>query len=255
MLLDELVSSGRYHFTLPEAVRKLGRPESAARAALRRLKSKGHLSEPGRGFFVIVPPEYRRLGCLPAAQFIPHLMDYWGEFYYVALLSAAENLGSAHQRPQVFQVMLSTNHRPVECGQVRVEFIARRDLYETPVLNTNTPRGHLRVSSAEATALELVGYYDRCGGLNNVATVLAELAERISGRALQQEAKRCPLAWVQRLGYLLEFLELDELATEIQPIVARAREEATLSPSHHRLGAPRSKRWKLAINVTVEPDL
>lgn len=41
----------------------------------------------------------------------------------------------------------------------------------------NTPRGTLVISTPEATALDLVGYPHRAGGLNQVATVLAELAD------------------------------------------------------------------------------
>ena len=35
------------------------------------------------------------------------------------------------------------------------------------------------VASPEATALELVGYADQCGGLDNVASVLGELSEAL----------------------------------------------------------------------------
>jgi predicted transcriptional regulator of viral defense system len=253
--LDELASRGRYDFSVNEAELGINGSPVAVRAALRRLKQKSKLSEPVRGFFVTVPPEYRRLGCLPADQFIPHLMDYWGEAYYVALLSASELHGAAHQRPQRFQVMLTRNRRPVKCGEVHVEFIARHDMADTPVLSRNTPRGVLRVATPEATALELVGYYERCGGLDNVATVLAELSERLRGEVLQVEAKRCPVAWVQRLGYLLELVGAGELATKLLSIVADVKEEAALVRSLPRLGSPRHHRWKLAINATVEADL
>jgi hypothetical protein len=49
---------------------------------------------------VIVPPEYRRIECLAADHFVPQLMEHLGEWYYVALLSAAELHGAAHQRPK-----------------------------------------------------------------------------------------------------------------------------------------------------------
>src|SRR5204862_425249 len=81
----------------------LGTSLAAVQAALRRLKRRGEIADPYRGFHVIVPPEYRRLGCLPAEQFVPQLMRVLGETYYVALLSAAELHGAAHQRPQAFQ--------------------------------------------------------------------------------------------------------------------------------------------------------
>ena len=51
---------------------------------------KREIAMPYQGFYVIVPPGYRSLGCRPAEQFIPDLMNYLGEYYYVGLLSAAE---------------------------------------------------------------------------------------------------------------------------------------------------------------------
>jgi predicted transcriptional regulator of viral defense system len=251
--LVNLAARGRYHFTTTEAVAALGTSPVAARAALRRLKQKGELAAPLRGFHLIVPPEYRRLGCLPPEQFVPQLMKQLGQRYYVALLSAAELHGAAHHRPQAFQVMLGKNRRPLVCGTVRVQFVARKDLQRTATVHKNTPRGSLVVASAEATALELVGYADQCGGLDNVVSVLAELAEGLDARHLRAAARLAPIAWSQRLGYLLEILERRELSAALAPLVARrARAYAPLVRSLPVAGAQRVEPWKLAVNASVE---
>jgi predicted transcriptional regulator of viral defense system len=252
----DLAARGRHHFTTEEAAAALGNSVPTARAALRRLKAKGDIADPYRGFYVIVPPEYRRLGSLPADQFVPQLMEHLGEPYYVALLSAAELHGAAHQRPQALQVMVKTNRRAIECGEVRVQFIARKDMESTPIVERKTPRGLLRVASPEATALELVGYADQSGGLDNVASVLAELAPAIDADRLVSECGRSPIAWVQRLGYLLDLTEHRDLADKLAPaVVARAKDVAPLVRAKSRSGAPRDERWRLAVNATVEPDL
>ncbi len=252
----ELAARGRYHFTTDEAVAALGATVPTVRAALRRLKAKGQIADPHRGFYVIVPPEYRRLGCLPADQFVPQLMTSLGEAYYVALLSASELHGAAHQRPQSFQVMVRTNRRALECGKVRVQFIARKDLERTPVIEKNTPRGPLRVASPAATALELVGYADQCGGLDNVASVLAELALSLEAQKLLAAAALCPIAWVQRLGYLLDVGGHPDVADVLVPHVKEhAHVMAPLVRAKPKAGAQRLERWKLAINASVEPDL
>jgi hypothetical protein len=67
--IDGLAARGRYHFTTEEAVSALGSSPVTARAAIRRQGEKGRVAMPFRGFHVIVPPEYRALGCLPADQF------------------------------------------------------------------------------------------------------------------------------------------------------------------------------------------
>ena len=247
--------NGRLVFTTGDAVRALERSTSAVRARLRRLKAKGHIAVPYRGFHVVVPPKYRRLGCLPADLFIPQLMEHLDEPYYVSLLSAAAYHGAAHQAPMVFQVMVPRSRRSLECGGVRVDFVARSDMRDTSVVERDTPTGVLRVASPAATTVELVGYPERCGFLDNVATVLADLAESVDGDALEAEARRAPVTWVQRLGYLLVLVEQDELAGRLDGVLAeRSVFTVALAPWQEMEGTPRDSRWQLAINVEVEPD-
>jgi hypothetical protein len=139
---------------------------------------------------------------------------------------------------------------------VHVDFFVRSDLESASTVIMNTPRGHLRVASPEATALDLVGYQRHAGGLDNVATVLAELAESLSPSKLAEEATGVPVAWAQRLGFLLELVEHGEIARQLFAVVGdRARRTAPLDPALSRTGAPRSREWKIAINAVVEPDL
>jgi predicted transcriptional regulator of viral defense system len=226
------------------------------RAALRRLKQKGDLAAPYRGFHVIVPPEYRRLGCLPADQFVPQLMEHLGLRYYAALLSAAQYHGAAHQQPQVFQVMVHKNRPPIACGEVRVAFIARRNVDEILVVERNTPRGPLRVSGPESTAFDLVGYRKRAGGLEHVATVLTELGEALSAERLVAVAPYSPVAWAQRLGHLLDRIGWADRAAGLADYVRQtARETVLLDPRRDESEAAHDRRWKLAVNVHTVSDL
>jgi len=253
--IQELAGNGRHHFTTTDAVEAIGGKPPAVRAQLRRLKRQGQIAEPTRSFHVIVPPEYRRLGCLPADQFIDQLMQVWGEPYYVGLLSAAERHGAAHQRPQVTQVMVRRNRPALACGLVRVEFIARGDLEQMPVTRLNTLRGVLRYSTPEVTALEIVGYPNHAGGLDNVATILTELAEAMTADDLEVAARLSPVSWSQRLGYLLELVEQEQLAATLRPFVLdRARNYTPLRRAATTAGGKRVLEWKLIVNTDVEPD-
>ena len=253
--IRDLASNGRYHFSTAEAIEVVGGQPPAVRAQLRRLKNQGLLAEPARSFHVIVPPEFARLGCLPAEQFIDQLMRVRGEPYYVALLSAAERHGAAHQRPQACQVMVRKNRAALECGQVRVEFVARGDLEKMDVTRVNTPRGVLRYSTPEVTALELVGYPNHAAGLSNVATVLSELAEEIDACKLLEAAGLSPVSWSQRLGYLLELVGQSALAQKLAPFVEEhARSYTPLRRAASIAGAERNRSWRLVVNVDVDPD-
>ena len=254
--LENLASSGRYHFTSAEAQAALALSKSATAMALNRLARREAIASTARGFYVIVPPEYRRLGCLPAEQFIPALMKQLGLPYYAGLLTAAQYHGAAHQRPQEFQVFLDGPRRALACGRVRVGFIVRKRLREVPVQEVNTARGTLRVSTPEATALDLVGYQHQAGGLGQVAAVLTELAERLDPAKLPTVAKSAPLPWAQRLGFLLEHVDAAAQAAPLKDFVrARAHESALLLPKAPRGKAQRDDGWKLYINTKVEPAL
>ncbi len=251
-----LAAGGRYHFVSREMQSALGISAAAAKLALNRLAKQKLIASPARGFYVIVPPEYSSLGCLPPEQFIPALMKCRNLPYYAGLLSAAQYHGAAHQRPQEFQVFLAKNRRPIHCGAVHVSFLARKRLTEVPVQSFNTPRGTLLVSSPEATALDLVGYAHHAGGINQVATVLAELAERIDPEKLAETARTAPVTWAQRLGYLLELLGAGAKTPVLQKYVREnAKQSTRLLPKAAHERSRRNKPWKLYVNANVEAEL
>jgi predicted transcriptional regulator of viral defense system len=183
-------------------------------------------------------------------------MEQLGLAYYVGLLSAASLHGAAHQAPMVFQTVVADNRPEVRCGRVRAEFVARAIVSEIPTVPMNTPRGVMCVSTPEATAFDLVGYPGHAGGMSNVATILAELAEKLDAQKLLAETARSPLPWTQRLGYLLERVESANLAAPLADHVAmRAKEYVALRPRKSTARASRDTRWRLLVNERVEVDV
>lgn len=247
----ELAAHGKYHFSTEEAVAALGDSVSRVRAALRRLKAAGEVVDPYRSFHVILPAEYRGSGCPPAQDFVPPLMEHLQEPYYVALLSAAALYGAEHD-PHAFQVMARLNRKAIDCGKSRVQFVGRKDLDRTPLIEKDTGRSPLRIASPEATALELVGYADQCGGLAHVASVLSELVAELDPEKLVSVAPLGPIAWAQRLGYLLDVTDNRGLANALVPLVKeQAHDFAPLVRARRKAGATRLSRWKLAVNASI----
>ena len=254
--IRNLAAGGRYSFTSVEARKALGVSAAAAKLALHRLIREGEVASPARGFYVIVPPEYTSLRCLPADQFISALMQRAGQPYYAALLTAAQYHGAAHHRPQEFQVMLAKSRRPLRCGTVRVAFFVRKRLREVSLQSLNTPRGLIQVSSPETTAVDLVGYQHQIGGLDQVATIVSELADRIDAQKLVSAAQIAPLPWAQRLGYLLEQAgAVDKVASLKAYVHSVAPENTALLPQQSTVGKRRDVHWKLIVNADVEPDV
>lgn len=250
-----LLGQGRHIFGTRDAQAALGVSAAAVKLAVHRLAKQGVVASPARGFYVIVPPEYRSLGCLPADQFIPALMQKLGQSYYMGLLSAAQYHGAAHHRPQEAQVMVARPRRAVGAGKVRAVFIVRKKIASVCVQQFNTPRGFVLVSTPEATAVDLVGYAHRAGGLGHVATILCELADSLDPKRLAVAAQTAPLPWAQRLGYLLEMGGAGKRLGPLREYVsARATRLVFLNPSAGRDHFVQNAAWRLAVNVRVEPE-
>ncbi len=254
--VEDLQARGRYTFTRADVSAEGERSEVALEAALRRLKVRGRIASPRRGFFVVVPLEYRAASCPPARWFIDDLMRFLGQPYYVGLLSAAAFHGAAHQQPMVFQVVTSRPTRPVRAGRVRIAFHMSGHVEEAPVVKIQTETGSMRVSTPEATAYDIVRFAPAAGHLNNVATVLRELAEKLDRRKLARLAPSHATPAVQRLGYLLDLLGQHELAAPLaESLDTRRRRAVLLAPGEPKGRASPDPRWRVIPNATVEPDL
>lgn len=252
--VDALQSSGRYTFSQAEAVADTCASPNAVAASLRRLRGAGRLALPRRGFHVIVPLEYRALGCPPAPWFIDDLMRYIGRDYYVGLLTAAAHHGASHQAAQVFQVIVDLPTRPVASGRVRIDFHEGRVVTEQTV-RVNTPTGTMSVSTPERTALDLVRYPLACGGLGHIAVLLAELAEALDPVRLAGSAPHVERSVVQRAGWLLEFVGAGAVTGPLAEwLSGQVTFPVALRPDLPSEGCPRDERWRVVVNEEVEVD-
>jgi len=255
--VERLQTSGRYTFTRPDLRRESKASAEALKKSLRRLASRKRIAVPRRGFYVVVPTEYRGVGAPPPPWFIDDLMRFLQCPYYVGLLSAAAVHGAGHQQPQEFQVVAGRQLRPVEVGRGRIRFFVNRRLHRTAVTDVKTETGSMRVSTPEATALDLVGYPESAGHLGDVAAVLADLAETMKPSRLAAEARVSgEMARIQRLGYLLDRVGADSLAEPLARLVRERRPRVVaLRPDRPARGRSRDTRWNVLVNedVDVEP--
>lgn len=255
--VDALQAKGRYTFTTAEVTAALPSSTAAVSLALHRLLKQRRLAHPRRGIYVVVPPEYRALGAPPPSWYIDDTMRSLGRPYYVALLSAAALHGAGHQQPQELEVITDRPLRPVTVGKSRIRWITKRDVAQTPTREVNTPTGTMRVSTPEATALDLVRYARRVGGLSHVTTVLTELADEIDAGQLVETADTiADIATAQRLGYLLEVAGRRDVTGPLATwITAQQPWPVALDPGTQDRGAPSAQPWNVAVNAVVEPDL
>jgi hypothetical protein len=253
--IETLPAQGRHTFVRHEAEAALGGSFVATQSALRRLKRKGSLVSPRRGFYVLVPPEHRAAGAPPASWFVDDLMRYCGCDYYVGLLSAAAIHGAAHQQPMVFQVLTNGAHGTLAAGRVTIQAVRSCSVGRLPAMRVQTETGTMAVSTPEATAFDLVRLPAAAGWWNNIATVLVELAEQLDGERLLELAGLVHLPDVQRLGALLELLGHEHLAVPLAEWVAERRTTVVgLRSDVSRVGCATNRRWGVVLNDDVEPD-
>lgn len=255
-LVDSYQASGRYVLTREQALAGLNVSDEALKKAVQRLVAKRRLAAVRRGFFVIVPVEYREAGAPPPAWFIDDLMKFCGQPYYVGLLSAAALHGAAHQQPQEFQIVTNEQLRPAVAGRARIRFFRKRGVERTPTMEMRTETGSIRVSTPEATALDLLRYLEASGHLGNVVTVVSELAEEMDAERLADLAKaEGDVYTAQRLGYLLEQVGAGEVAAPLSAWIASLRPRfVPLRSDRPARGATKDARWRVLVNEHVESE-
>lgn len=227
---------------------------------LSRLCANNTIANVYRGFYVIVPTQYVLRGSVPATYYIDQLMTDLGKPYYICMLSAAELLGAAHQRPQQFSIMTTfPKRRVVSDRSVIIDWFYRDKLPNDSFITKNTETGTIQISNALLTAADLVQYQQHVGGLSRVATILEELSEQIDIQ--KQFAPLVPyvkkVVW-QRLGHLLEHvIEETTLADELYEQLRSTTgylNYLPLSTSADDNPSNRDSRWKININLQIETD-
>lgn len=182
--IGEKPPRGRYTFTHDEVVEAF--PEMGAGTlarALTREVSKGRILSPLRGFYVIVPEEYVLRGTVPQSFYIDDMMRYLGRKYYVALLSAAELHGAAHQAPISFFVMIEPpTMRDKKTEMYQTHYFCKSRIPDAYLEQRQTRNGYLNVSGPELTAVDLLTYQRQVGGVTRAATVSSAVHWRLSTR-------------------------------------------------------------------------
>lgn len=258
--VNEQRANGKYSFATKGLHNKLGVSENALKKTLQRLKKEGVVVMVRRGFYVIVPPEYRAKGIIPTNLYVNDLMKFLNRDYYIGLLNAAAYHGAAHQQPQDYSIITEgIALRPIKNDKVGINFYIKKSWNKKDVIKKKVDTGYINISSPELTALDLVSYYKEVGGFNRVATVIEELKGILQPEKLEEAAKEYKeISTVQRLGYLLENVldesELSEVlysylaSIDFYPILLRPQRK---NPKNMMTG----NKWKIVPNIEIEVDI
>ncbi len=256
--VNELHAEGRYTFTKDEIAGVYQGNKDALKLALRRVVKKGRIALIRRGFYVVIPYEYFNSGILPPQLFIDDLMNFIGLPYYVALASAGTLYGASHQQVQALHVMIPKPRRDITAHGLKIRFFVKKNFQSGGRTKYKTDTGYIEISSPELTALDLVAYEARIGGIQRVLTILTELYGKMQSVKLADEAVRyTSITSAQRLGYLLELVSSRTKLTEnlASRIASMSPPYTLLQPGIDYKKGERNARWKLIINAEVESEL
>ena len=260
--VDELPKRGITSFSLKEAEEQFpDKPATSVRRALARLSNDGKIYSVWNGFYAITLPEYGLKGVIPPLDYVDQLLRHLGAGYYVALLTAASYLGSSHHAPQVFQIISDKILHTKNKNEVKLEPVYKKTITSKYLKNINSRTASVTMSNPELTAIDLVLYTKRSGGVNQVATVLAGLAESIDFQKVDMDFfDDIPAATIQRLGYILEEeLEEKTLADSLYDKAKQSGISFKAAPLAADMNSrspiiSRNRRWNIIVNYEVEID-
>lgn len=254
-----------YHFTTEKMKKDLRISDNAARIGISRLKKEKIVITPVNGLCIIVPPQDRAIGSVPADQLVYIMMNYLNADYYVGILSAGLYYGATHQKPARFQVI--TNRRikhSMSFGKIEIDLVYRKKFSHVQVKEFPTKSGYLKVATPELIALDLFKYHKRAGGISHIATVLAELTPVLDvGKLIDLAFSLGEEGQLRRIGYVIEKIEVYEneenqalILTELEKFLKNSKIPfIPLVPYIDNKGFARCKKWKIIENTNFESDL
>ena len=209
-----------------------------------------------RGFYVIVPVQYRLKRVVPPPYYINELMAYLKKPYYVGLLSAAAVYGAAHQRAMETQVV-TVAPRPRTSRNKLISWNYRQQIPPNLLVTRNAEMGIIKYSNPELTAIDLVQFATNIGGYGRAATVLTELMEVVDINKIIDVVPYTTTPALQRMGYLLESVLFEqEKADTLYNMLHESKtafKSVPLSTGQPAIPAERN-RWRVNPNINIEID-
>jgi len=175
--------------------------------------------------------------------------------YYLGLFSAAILYGAGHQ--QAMNSQLITGHpslRSINNKKFDIDFFTKNKWNEKDIKNKKTDAGYINVSSPELTALDLIYFHKRIGGINRTLIILEELCEEINPKKLFETAQRFnSRTTIQRLGFIFDTVfNADILSNSLLRVLQNMKTgKIPLSSLNSQKGII-NKKWNIIINEDID---
>ncbi|MFD2037466.1 type IV toxin-antitoxin system AbiEi family antitoxin [Belliella marina] len=257
--VENCLAYEQYAFSWDELKVKIPKTDVALRHELGRLSKKKEILALRQGFYLILPPRYKGFGKLPLEFYVEELFKFLDKPYYIAFFSAAAFHGASHQQVQQSYLMTKIpNLRDIKKGNIYLSISATSKWPNKNIQQRKSDAGIFNISSPALTAIDLIHYQSKMGGLNRILAILEELAESMTTEDIQELLQWYPhTSSIQRLGFLLE--ELIEGNTLTLPLKDYLKNQnyfpVLLSPEKNRKPGGANNTWKVDANIELESDL
>ncbi len=253
--LLQIRSKGRFYITLSELEKNSKLSYKAIQQTIFRAKKSGKIAQIRQGFYVIIPPEYSISGILPIYLYIDDLMSYLKRNYYLGLFSAAILHGAGHQQTMNTQLIIERpSLRMIKNKKLEIEYFTKNRWNKNDIIEKKTDAGYIKVSSPELTALDLIYFHKRIGGISRTLTILEELSEVINPtRMLETALQFSNHTTIQRLGFIFdtvfnEAIIANKLFKVLEDIDIKKIPLSLLNPEEGQ----NNRKWNIIINTDLD---
>ena len=256
--VNQCLSYEQYAFSWVEVKENVPKTDIALRHEIARLSRKKELITLRQGFYLILPPRYRSHGKLPLELYVEKLFNILKRPYYIAFYSAAAFFGASHQQVQKSYLMtIIPNLRDIKKDNIYLSISATSNWPGKNILQKKSDAGIFHISSPALTAIDLIHYQSKIGGLNRVVTILEELIESITLKDLEDLLSWYPhVSSIQRLGFLLQELQAHQFVESLKDYFrGNAYYPVLLTPEKDKKPGKVNNVWKVDVNVAFESDL
>jgi predicted transcriptional regulator of viral defense system len=253
------LSLEEYSFSREEYMSFSGKDASAVTTDLAYLSEKGKILALRKGFYLIIPPRYSKLGIIPLELYVHKLFEHLNKSYYVGLYSAARLHGAAHQQTQIeFIVTQGSRMLDIRKKVISLDFFLTSNWPQANIIQKKSDSGYFNVSDPLLTIVDLLYHQRKLGGINRMLANIEELLEEVEQSQVDSLLKWYPhKSVIQRLGFLIEYITPEsDLLHPIHEYLEQERFYPVLlnTADKSKPGAV-DNRWKVDVNMKLDSDL
>ncbi|WP_437397199.1 type IV toxin-antitoxin system AbiEi family antitoxin domain-containing protein [Flagellimonas lutimaris] len=253
------LSLEEYSFSRDEYMAYSGKDANAIATDLAYLSEKGEIFALRKGFYLIIPPRYSKLGVLPLELYVNKLFEHLEKPYYIGLYSAAQIHGAAHQQVQTgYIITQSTRMLDIHKKNVTINFFLTSNWPKANIVQKKSDAGYFNVSDPLLTIVDLIYHQRKLGGINRILANIEELLEEVEPSEMDSLLQWYPHKSVlQRLGFLIDYINPEENLRE--PLIVHLERHGfypvLLNTSDKIKPGAVDNKWKVDVNLALESDI